>query len=67
MNADKNRDSLNAITGKLIGCASVVANSLGSGFLEKVCEVEVRCDGILVGAWYAGLLVEGPVPVVNRF
>ena len=36
MNADAHR--LDRITEKIIGCAYQVANILGSGFLEKVCE-----------------------------
>ena len=36
MNADSHR--LDRITEKIIGCAYQVANILGSGFLEKVCE-----------------------------
>jgi len=51
MNADAQL-SLNQITQKIIGCAYVVANSLGSGFLEKVYENalahEVRKAGLKV-------------------
>jgi GxxExxY protein len=36
MNTDK--DGVNAITEAIIGCAYRVANTLGSGFLEKVYE-----------------------------
>jgi GxxExxY protein len=36
MNADEK--CLNAITERVIGCAYVVANTLGNGFLEKVYE-----------------------------
>jgi PD-(D/E)XK nuclease superfamily len=36
MNTD--RAGLNAITEQIIGCAFTVANTLGSGFLEKVYE-----------------------------
>ncbi len=68
------------ITETIIGCAYKVANSLGSGFLEKVYEnalahelrkagfqveqqkdVDVRYDGVLVGAYCADLLVEGKI------
>ena len=31
-------DKLNAITGRIIGCAYAVSNELGTGFLEKVYE-----------------------------
>jgi GxxExxY protein len=36
MHTDK--DSLNVLSEKIIGCAFVVLNKLGSGFLEKVYE-----------------------------
>jgi len=38
MDADKRRERLNDISGRIIGCAFTVANALGSGFLEKVYE-----------------------------
>lgn len=38
MNTDEQREELNRITEKIIGCAYTVASSLGSGFLEKVYE-----------------------------
>ena len=39
MNADANRDGANVeMTEKIIGCAFVVSNELGSGFVEKVYE-----------------------------
>ena len=44
--------SLNPITEKAIGCAYAVANTLGAGFLEKVCEnalaYELRKAGLRV-------------------
>jgi GxxExxY protein len=50
MNADERR--LNGITGRVIGCAYVVANTLGHGFLEKVYENtlahELRKTGLVV-------------------
>jgi GxxExxY protein len=38
MNADERRETLNAITGKIIGCAIEVSKVMGCGFLEKVYE-----------------------------
>jgi len=35
---DKDRDHINGITEKVIGCAYAVGNALGNGFLEKVYE-----------------------------
>ncbi len=50
MNTDKHR--LNQITEKIIGCAYMVSNELGCGFLEKVYEnalvYELRNAGIRV-------------------
>jgi GxxExxY protein len=48
--ADK--DSLNALSGRVIGCAFIVLNTLGAGFLEKVYEnalaYELRKAGLAV-------------------
>jgi len=69
MNADEDQMSadLNKITEKIIGCAYVVANSLGSGFLEKVYENalahELRKSGLSleqqreIDVQYDGILV----------
>jgi GxxExxY protein len=50
MNTNEQREELNRITEKVIGCAYTVASSLGSGFLEKVYEnalaYEVRKAGL---------------------
>ena len=50
MNTDEHR--LNEITERIIKCVYVVANTLGSGFLEKVYENalahELRKSGVLV-------------------
>ena len=50
MNTD--RDSLNALSERIIGCAFVVSNTLGVGFLEKVYENalahELRKSGLMV-------------------
>ena len=41
---------LNELSGRVIGCAFTVLNTLGAGFLEKVCEnalaYEVRAAGL---------------------
>lgn len=67
MNADKNRLDLNRVTERIIGCAFVVGNTLGVGFLEKVYEnalvYELRKQGIKVEqqlpikVWYDGVVV----------
>jgi GxxExxY protein len=50
MNA--NRPVLDAISNKIIGCAFMMANTLGIGFLEKVYEnalaFELRTAGLTV-------------------
>jgi GxxExxY protein len=75
MNTDA--DGLNQLTQQVIGCAFQVANTLGSGFLEKVYEnalahelakvgltvaqqlpIAVIYDGIVVGDFFADILVE---------
>lgn len=47
-----NADTLNALSERIIGCGLVVANRLGSGFLEKVYENalahELRKAGLTV-------------------
>jgi len=52
MNSDEQREELNRITEKIIGCAFTVVSCLGSGFLEKVYENalahEVRKSGMMV-------------------
>jgi GxxExxY protein len=46
------RDRLNDLSGRVIGCAFAVLNSLGAGFLEKVYEnalaLELRTAGLAV-------------------
>lgn len=50
MNTD--RPERDALSERIIGCAFTVANTLGSGFLEKVCEnalaLELRDAGLAV-------------------
>ena len=52
MHTDKHRWETNQITEAVIGAAYKIANTLGSGFLEKVYEnalaVEIRKSGLLV-------------------
>jgi GxxExxY protein len=47
-----NADTLNALSERIIGCGLVVANRLGSGFLEKIYENapahELRKAGLTV-------------------
>jgi GxxExxY protein len=46
------QDRLNDLSGRVIGCAFTVLNTLGAGFLEKVYEnalaYELRASGLLV-------------------
>jgi GxxExxY protein len=75
MHADSAR--LNDLSGRVIGCAFTVLNTLGAGFLEKVYEnalaneiraaglavaqqygVRVHYNGVVVGEYFADLLVE---------
>lgn len=70
MNADERR--LDEITDKVIGCAFVVSNVLGAGFVEKVYENalahELRSLGLAVAQQhgvavrYKGILVGEYVP-----
>ena len=73
---------VNEITEKIIGCAYLVGNTLGAGFLEKVYEnalaheigkaglqvkqqhpISVFYDGVIVGEYFADLLVEDQIIV----
>jgi len=75
MHADSDR--VNDLSGRVIGCAFTVLNTLGAGFLEKVyenalahelraaglgvvqqCGVKVHYHDVLVGEYFADLLVE---------
>jgi GxxExxY protein len=77
MNTDESTDELNEASRRVLGCAFIVANTLGCGFVEKVYEnalahelrkagisvqqqkpIQVKYDGLTVGAFSAGLLVE---------
>jgi len=74
--------ALDDVTEAIIGCAYVVSNVLGAGFLEKVYEnalaheirkmgfnvqqqagIQVIYDGVVMGDYYADLVVEGAVLV----
>lgn len=67
MNTDERRLELNRVTERVIGCAFVVGNTLGVGFLEKVYENalvhELREHGLKVEqqrpieVWYDGVIV----------
>lgn len=67
MSDDEHRYSHDALTEKIIGCAYTVANTLGSGFLEKVYENallhELRKQGLEVieqsqiAVYYDGVVV----------
>lgn len=50
MNTDQDHIEIDKITEKIIGCAYLVSNTLGAGFLEKVYEnalaIELRNAGI---------------------
>lgn len=54
---EKTKDELDKITEQIIGCAFEVANTLGSGFLEKVYENalahELRKAGLVVRQQHA--------------
>ena len=71
------KDEINALSRKAIGCAFTVLNTLGPGFLEKVYEnalahemrkqglnleqqhpIRVGYDGIIVGEYFADIIVE---------
>jgi GxxExxY protein len=56
------KDELNAITEKIIGCAYRVANGLGTGFLEKVYE-----NALTYEMGKAGLKVERQVKLEVRY
>ena len=53
VNARKEREEINGITERVIGCAFTVSNMLGSGFIEKVYENalahELRKAGLDIG------------------
>jgi GxxExxY protein len=71
------RDEINSLSRKVIGCAFNVLNTLGSGFLEKVYEnalahemrkqgldleqqhpIRVSYDNVIVGEYFADIIVE---------
>jgi GxxExxY protein len=60
MNTDK--DALNQLSRQIIGCAFVVSNTLGVGFLEKVYE-----NALTHELRKAGLAVEQQYPVTVHY
>ena len=60
MDTDEHR--LNELTQKIIGCAYVVANTLGCGFLEKVYENSLAHELRM-----AGLVAEQQKPIQVRY
>ncbi len=68
MNADERR--LDEITEKVIGCAFIVSNILGAGFVEKVYENalahELRSTGLAVAQQY-GIAVRYKGVVVGEY
>jgi GxxExxY protein len=60
MNTDK--DALNQLSGQIVGCAFVVSNTLGVGFLEKVYE-----NALAHELRKAGLAVEQQHPVTVHY
>jgi len=60
MNADERR--LDEITDKVIGCAFVVSNILGAGFVEKVYE-----NALAHELWSAGLAVAQQYAIAVRY
>ena len=63
-------DELNDLSGRVIGCAFTVLNTLGTGFLEKVYEnalaMELRGAGLIVAQQY-GMIVEYKGAVVGEY
>ncbi len=53
MNADERRLETNAVCERIIGCAYLVSNTLGTGFLEKVYE-----NALCLELSQAGLQIE---------
>ena len=70
MSVDERRRRLNELAEKVIGCAFTVANTLGSGFLEKVYENalthELRKAGLNANQQY-GIVVRYDGVVVGEY
>ena len=68
MRTDKN--DLNKLSERIIGCAFVVANELGHGFLEKVYQnallFELRCDGLHVEQQH-GIVVKYRDQIIGEY
>lgn len=63
-------DALNDLSGRVIGCAFIVLNTLGIGFLEKVYEnvlaIELRAAGLTVAQQY-GMKVEYKGVIIGEY
>lgn len=63
-------DALNDLSGRVIGCAFIVLNTLGIGFLEKVYEnvlaIELRAAGLTVAQQY-GMKVEYKGAIIGEY
>ncbi len=53
-----NREELNSISEKIIGCVFKVSNTLGAGFLEKVYQ-----NALIIELLESGLDVEKEIPI----
>jgi GxxExxY protein len=64
-----NADELNGISQRIIGCAFVVSNTLGAGFLEKVYEnalaLDLRSAGLVIAQQYSVAVTYRDVIVGN--
>ena len=62
MDTDKEREKLDRLTERIIGCAYEVSNTLGCGFLEKVYE-----NALAIELRRAGLRLEQQKPIQVRY
>ena len=62
MNADNERQKLDVLTSKIIGCVFEVSNTLGCGFLEKVYE-----NALVLELRKAGLTAKQQHPVAVQY
>lgn len=62
MNADERRLEINRLTEKIIGCAYLVSNKLGAGFLEKVYE-----NALAIEIGRVGLRVAQQTPLAVHY
>jgi len=59
---DRDQNEFDEVTGKIIGCAFTVSNTLGAGFLEKVYE-----NALAHELRKAGLRVEQQKPITVEY